>query len=137
MSGRASIGTERLQALAAEVRGRAYAPYSGYSVGAALETEDGSVFTGCNVENASYSITCCAERSALFAAVSAGHRSFRRIVVTAAGSAPHPCGSCRQALAEFAPRLEVVVVTDEGEAHESSLDQLLPYPFRFEPDAAP
>lgn len=137
MSGRASVGTERLEALAAEVRGRAYAPYSGYSVGAALETEDGSVFTGCNVENASYSITCCAERSALFAAVSAGHRSFRRIVVTAAGSAPHPCGSCRQALAEFAPRLEVVVVTDEGERHASSLEQLLPYPFRFHPDTAP
>lgn len=136
MSGRASVGTATLEALAAEARERAYAPYSGYSVGAALEAEDGSVFTGCNVENASYSITCCAERCALFAAVSAGHRSFRRIVVTAAGSAPHPCGSCRQALAEFAPRLEVVVVTDEGERHESTLDLLLPYPFRFEQDGS-
>lgn len=132
MSPGASIDSGRLETLAAEARERAYAPYSGYSVGAALEADDGTVFTGCNVENASYSITCCAERSALFAAVSAGHRSFRRIVVTAAGSAPHPCGACRQALAEFAPRLAVVIVTDDGERHDSTLDQLLPYPFRFE-----
>ena len=132
MTARASIGTDRLETLAAEARARAYAPYSGYSVGAALETEDGTVFTGCNVENASYSITCCAERSALFAAVSAGHRRFRRIVVSAGGTAPHPCGSCRQALAEFAPRLAVHVVTDEGERFDSSLDALLPYPFRLD-----
>ena len=134
MSPDASVSSERLEALAVEARARAYAPYSGYSVGAALEADDGTVFTGCNVENASYSVTCCAERSALFAAVSAGHRSFRRIVVTAAGRAPHPCGACRQALAEFAPRLEVVIVTDDGERHDSTLDLLLPYPFRFEKD---
>lgn len=122
----------RLEALAAEVRGRAYAPYSGYTVGAAIEAQDGSVFTGCNVENASYSVTCCAERSALFAAVSAGARAFRRMVVTAGGNAPYPCGACRQALAEFAPELEIVVVTDDGERHEFTLERLLPHPFRFE-----
>lgn len=121
----------RLESLAAEARARAYAPYSGYAVGAALEAADGSVFTGCNVENASYSVTCCAERSALFAAVSAGARAFRRIVVTAGGRAPYPCGSCRQALAEFAPGLEVIVVTDDGARHEFTLDRLLPHPFRF------
>lgn len=132
MSAPAHVSSAKLEALAAEARGRAYAPYSGYSVGAALEAADGSVFTGCNVENASYSVTCCAERSALFAAVSAGVRSFRRIVVTAGGSSPYPCGSCRQALAEFAPRLEVVVLTDDGERHEFTLDMLLPHPFRFE-----
>jgi cytidine deaminase len=121
----------RLESLAAEARSRAYAPYSGYSVGAALEAADGSVYTGCNVENASYSVTCCAERSALFAAVSAGVRSFRRMVVTAGGNAPYPCGSCRQALAEFAPELEVIVVTDDGARHEFTLDRLLPHPFRF------
>jgi cytidine deaminase len=122
----------RLEELAAEARERAYAPYSGYTVGAALEAHDGSVFTGCNVENASYSVTCCAERSALFAAVAAGARSFRRIVVTAGGKAPYPCGTCRQALAEFAPDLEIVVVTDDGARHEYTLDRLLPHPFRFE-----
>lgn len=127
MSGAAS----RLESLAAEARARAYAPYSGYTVGAALETTDGHVYTGCNVENASYSVTCCAERSALFAAVSAGARSFRRMVVTAGGSAPYPCGSCRQALAEFAPDLEVIVVSDDGGRHEFTLDSLLPHPFRF------
>ncbi|HJU87218.1 MAG TPA: cytidine deaminase [Gemmatimonadota bacterium] len=121
----------RLESLAGEARSRAYAPYSGYSVGAALEAADGSVFTGCNVENASYSVTCCAERSALFAAVSAGVRSFRRMVVTAGGRAPYPCGSCRQALAEFAPELEVIVVTDDGARHAFTLDRLLPHPFRF------
>jgi cytidine deaminase len=122
---------ERLETLATEARARAYAPYSGYSVGAALEALDGTVFTGCNVENASYSVTCCAERSALFAAVSAGARSFRLMVVTAAGREPYPCGSCRQALAEFAPELEVIVVTDDGARHEFTLDRLLPHPFRF------
>jgi cytidine deaminase len=122
----------RLEALAAEVRERAYAPYSGYTVGAALEAEDGSVFTGCNVENASYSVTCCAERSALFAAISAGARSFRRIVVMAGGNAPYPCGTCRQALAEFAPELEIVVVTDDGGRHQFTLGGLLPHPFRLE-----
>lgn len=122
----------RLEELAAEARERAYAPYSGYTVGAALEAHDGSVFTGCNVENASYSVTCCAERSALFAAIAAGVRSFRRIVVTAGGSAPYPCGTCRQALAEFAPDLEIVVVTDNGGRHQFTLDRLLPHPFRFE-----
>lgn len=121
----------RLESLAAQARARAYAPYSGYTVGAALETTDGSVYTGCNVENASYSVTCCAERSALFAAVSDGARSFRRMVVTAGGSAPYPCGSCRQALAEFAPELEVIVVSDDGGRHEFTLDSLLPHPFRF------
>jgi homotetrameric cytidine deaminase len=129
--------TETLEALAAEARRRAYAPYSGYSVGAALEAADGTVFTGCNVENASYSVTCCAERNALFAAVSAGVRSFRRIVVTAGGSFPYPCGSCRQALAEFAPQLEVVVVTDDGGRYEFTLDRLLPSPFRFEKERKP
>lgn len=132
MSEPARAARGRLETLATEARARAYAPYSGYAVGAALEADDGSVYTGCNVENASYSVTCCAERSALFAAVSAGARSFKRIVVTAGGSAPHPCGTCRQALAEFAPDLEVVVVSDDGARHESTLDRLLPHPFRFE-----
>lgn len=115
-------------------RDRAYAPYSGYRVGAALEAEDGRVFDGCNVENASYSVTCCAERVALFSAVTAGARRFRRmVVVAAAGSTPYPCGACRQALSELAPDLPITVLAGDGVRHEFTLDTLLPKPFRMEP----
>lgn len=114
-------------------RDRAYAPYSGYRVGAALEAEDGRVFDGCNVENASYSVTCCAERVALFSAVTAGARRFRRMVVAAAGSTPYPCGACRQALSELAPDLPITVLAGDGVRHEFTLDTLLPKPFRMEP----
>lgn len=134
MSAPPRVTSDRLLSLAEGARERAYAPYSGYRVGAALESTDGQVFVGCNVENASYSVTCCAERSALFAAVSAGARTFRRIVVVAAGRGPYPCGACRQALSEFAPELEVEVVTEDGERREFTLDRLLPHPFRFEED---
>ena len=136
MSDSAAPAKDPLLTAAEEARERAYAPYSGYRVGAALEAADGRVFEGCNVENASYSVTCCAERSALFAAVSAGARSFRRLVVVAAGRGPYPCGACRQALSEFAPGLEVAVVTEDGERRDYTLDRLLPHPFRFEEDGS-
>lgn len=123
---------DTLEARARDARTRAYAPYSGYSVGAALEAEDGRVFLGCNVENASYSVTCCAERAALFTAVTAGARTFRRLVVSAGGATPYPCGACRQALAEFAPDLPIVVLADDGARHAFSLADLLPKPFRFD-----
>lgn len=122
-----------LEERAVAARDRAYAPYSGYRVGAALEAEDGRVFDGCNVENSSYSVTCCAERVALFAAVAAGARRFRRLVVSASGRTPYPCGACRQALSELAPDLPILVVGEDGSWREFTLDELLPLPFRMEP----
>jgi cytidine deaminase len=118
---------------AREVRGRAYAPYSDYSVGAVLEAADGSLYEGCNVENASYPVTLCAERGALSAAVAAGHRSFRRIALSTSGTeAVAPCGACRQALVEFAPDLEIVSEAGE-EVRRWSLDELLPVRFVLDP----
>ncbi len=123
---------ERLLKSARAARTSAYAPYSGFRVGAALETADGAVFSGCNVENASYGLALCAERSALAAAVAVGHRSFTRIAVsTSAGPPAAPCGLCRQALAEFAPALPVRSESPEGTANWS-LATLLPEPFRLE-----
>jgi cytidine deaminase len=127
------VSADSLEERAIAARARAYAPYSGYRVGAALETEDGRVFEGCNVENASYSVTCCAERVALYSAVAAGARGFRRLVVVASGPTPHPCGACRQALSEFAPdELPITVVADGGGRHRFTLGELLPKPFRME-----
>lgn len=127
------MSVDALADRAAAARRRAHAPYSGYQVGAALETEDGRVFDGCNVENVSYSVTCCAERVALYTAVAAGARRFRRLVVVAGGATPHPCGACRQALSEFAPDDLPITVVADGGRHEFTLGELLPKPFRMEP----
>jgi cytidine deaminase len=116
-------------------RRHAYAPYSNYAVGAAVETDDGRVFSGCNVENASYGLTICAERSAVFAAVAAGARRIRRVAITASGAAvPYPCGACRQVLAEFADAgADVLIVRDAGEEsfERIALGDLLPKAFGF------
>lgn len=120
---------------ALQARQNAYAPYSGFAVGAALLCADGTVFTGCNVENASYSVTCCAERSALFAAVSAGKRRFTAIAVAGGrqGQVPDrlfmPCGVCRQALAEFCAPDLAVLVCDGGKIGRFTLGGLLPNGF--------
>lgn len=116
---------------AVDARARAYCPYSGFAVGAALLTGGGNVYSGCNVENAAYSVTVCAERAALFAAVSAGRRDFEAIAIVADGvKPPRPCGPCLQALAEFAPRLRLYLATADGAvAEEMTLDKLLPQPF--------
>ena len=105
-----------------------YAPYSGYPVGAALLGADGKVYTGCNVENTAYGNTLCAERTALCKAVSEGMRSFTAIAIASRGSAPFPCGACRQSLYEFAPNLRVMVTWD-GNVREAILSDLLPEGF--------
>ncbi len=119
-------GNKLLEA-AKSARTRAYAPYSGFRVGAAVETEDGSVFTGANVESASYSLTNCAERVALQTAVAAGHRRFLRILVVADTDAPvSPCGACRQVMAEFAADAEVVLANVKGAIRKTTVAELLP-----------
>ena len=93
---------QELGKLAAEMRSRSYIPYSHYAVGAALLTKDGRIFTGCNIENAAYPVTICAERTAIFKAVSEGVRDFLAIAVATEDGQGYPCGSCRQVMAEFA-----------------------------------
>lgn len=118
-----------LIAAALEVRGRAYAPYSNYAVGAALLTESGKVYTGANVENAVYSETICAERAAVFGAVSQGDRKFGVIVVATANGGT-PCGACRQVLSEFGLDTQVIMVNDKGEiVREATVSDLLPFSF--------
>ena len=123
--------TEReLVERALEMRRFSYAPYSHFRVGAALECEDGSVYTGCNVENAAYGSSLCAERTALVKAVSEGRRRFVRLAV--AGDSEDycwPCGACRQMLREFGTDLEVLAANREGAYVAISLEELLPHSF--------
>lgn len=119
---------------AREAATRAYAPYSRFAVGAALEAEDGRIFTGCNVENGSFGLTVCAERAAVFNAVSAGCRRFVRIAIVAgtSGKPAAPCGACRQVLAEFAgPSFEILLATLDrtGTVERHTLGKLLPRAF--------
>ena len=120
---------------ALEVRERAYAQYSNFLVGAALLADDGRIFTGCNVENASYGMTICAERSAVFSAIAAGQRRFQRLVIATAGGAA-PCGACRQVLAEFAPALPILLIDANrpDSIRETNLRDLLPGAFALNPE---
>ncbi len=121
-----TVGLDRLVTLAREMLAYSYAPYSRFNVGAALETDTGEVFTGCNVENASYGLTLCAEQNAVAAAVSRGRRRFRRLVVVTGGQrAVAPCGRCRQVLAEFGTDLMVYGVAN-GERVHWQLKDLIP-----------
>ncbi|MEP6832634.1 MAG: cytidine deaminase [Gemmatimonas sp.] len=119
-----------LRAAAEKAREQAYCPYSHYPVGAALEDESGTIFVGCNVENAAYPAGICAERGAIAAAITAGSRRFHRVVIVTGALQPTPpCGICRQVLVEFAPALEVVSFTTSGSTARWSLSDLLPAPF--------
>ena len=118
--------------LALAARDNSYCPYSGYSVGAALLTADGRIFTGCNVENAALGSTICAERTACCKAVSEGHREFRRIAIYAdSENWCTPCGACRQFLAEFAPEMEVLCAKAGDRYVSYKLSELLPHTFNF------
>ena len=119
-----------LVAAARRAREYAVAPFSRFKVGAALETADGTVVTGCNVENATYGLTICAERVAMFKALSEGHRRFTRIAIVADTAAPTPpCGACRQILWEFGGNLEIILANLEVETGRHRLSELLPIPF--------
>ena len=122
---------EKLYAMACAMLENSYAPYSHYHVGAALLCEDGSVFTGVNIENASFGATICAERSAVSAAVSQGKRRFVKIAIVGSGSVAWPCGICRQVLREFAcgPDMPVIVGPAGGEFTVKTLSELLPESF--------
>lgn len=115
--------------MARSALGNAYAPYSHYRVGACILSRDGAHYCGCNVENASFGLTLCAERGAVMAAVAAGARDFERIAICSEGSMPWPCGACRQVLREFAPDMEVLVEDGQGHVQRASLNELLPLSF--------
>jgi cytidine deaminase len=127
-------GVRLLLAAAELAREHAYAPYSHYAVGAAVLGGKGSLYAGCNVENASYGLSVCAERAAVFAAVGAGERQIQALAVVSRGASPAmPCGACRQVLQEFAasPEMPIVVATIEGAQRTTTLAELLPKPFRL------
>ena len=123
-------GSEALVSAARRAREHAQARYSGFKVGAALELPDGTIITGCNIENATYGLTLCAERVALVKALSEGHTSFVRIAVVADTDAPTPpCGPCRQLLWEYCGDLEIVMANLEATTASHRLGELLPMPF--------
>ena len=130
MTDTSDTSLERLIATAKKVAAAAWCPYSRFAVGAALQTESGDVFAGCNVENASSGLTVCAERNAAFQAVASGERRFERLVIYTPTPEPTaPCGACRQVLFEFAPALPIVSVCDGESSLITSLAELLPHAF--------
>jgi cytidine deaminase len=122
--------TDALLEAALAVRAHAFAPYSKFQVGAALEDSDGRIHTGCNVENATYGLTVCAERVAIFKAISEGVRQFRRIAISAdTDTLTPPCGACRQILWEFCGDIEIILVNPRGKTESLQLKDLFPKPF--------
>lgn len=110
-----------------------YAPYSGFSVGAAVLSETGEIFSGCNVENACFGLTVCAERNAVCRALGAGHRSIAAVLVYTSTAQPTPpCGACRQVIHEFSPQAPVICICDSEHRIETTLDALLPGAFNLQ-----
>lgn len=123
------IQDNKLIDTASDARRLAYAPYSGFQVGAALATSAGKIYTGCNVENVSLGLTICAERSAIATAIAQGDKDFVAIAVVTAGKKPAvPCGACRQVMAEFNPSMKIIAATVDGKVQEFDLAELLPFP---------
>ena len=120
---------EELIQKAKQARERAYAPYSKYLVGAALLTKSGEIYTGCNVENASYGLTNCAERTAIFKAVSEGEKEFQAIAIVLDGPVGAPCGACRQVIREFGTEIDVEMANLEGDVKVEKIKDLLPHSF--------
>jgi cytidine deaminase len=120
---------DKLRQAAEKIRDKAYAPYSGFAVGAAVEGESGAIYSGCNIENASYGLTVCAERTAIAQAVTAGERKLKRLLVVADTESPiAPCGACRQVMVEFGID-EVILCNIRGESRTVLLKELLPQAF--------
>ena len=131
VSGKISEDEKKLIQKAKEARRNAYAPYSKFKVGAAILTQKGKIYTGANVECASYGLTACAERVALYQAVISGEKKFKQIAVVTNTKEPStPCGVCRQVLSEFGDHLEVICVNLEGKIRRFKLKELLPYSFK-------
>ncbi|MBC7321011.1 cytidine deaminase [bacterium] len=120
--------------IAREVLNNAYAPYSKYRVGAVVEASSGKLYTGCNIENMSFGLTICAERVAIFKAISSGEKSITKVVIVSDDdSIPIPCGACLQVMSEFSNRdLEVIASSKDGKLERFRLVELLPNPFRFD-----
>jgi cytidine deaminase len=125
------VTNHELIEIARQVREHAHAPYSKFRVGAALETADGRIFAGCNVENSSYGLSMCAERVAIFKAMSEGVREFDRIAVIADTDSPvRPCGACRQVISDLFPKdAEVILSNLQGDIEVAKISELLPAPF--------
>ena len=121
---------DKLVSKAKEARGNSYSPYSHFRVGAALQTEDGRIYTGCNIESSSYGLTICAERVALYKALSSGDRSFQRMVIVSdAEDFCPPCGACRQVIWDFGKDLEIILVNKKGEQQRRNITDLYPHAF--------
>jgi len=125
---------KRLSKIAIDARENAYVPYSKFKVGAAVLTADGSIYTGCNIENASYGATNCAERTAIFKAISEGHKKIKAIAIVGDMSTnTYPCGICRQVIAEFATKdIQIILVKNEENYIIKTMDELLPGAFTKE-----